>query len=68
MWVHDVQGIIGEEPSWWWNPLSFVTDMETAEKLTEAHGWVQGMPIIMAKPHEPLDDVMGLVAIHNARR
>lgn len=35
VWVHDVQGIIGEEPSWWWNPLSFVTDMETAEKLAD---------------------------------
>lgn len=35
VWVHDVQGIIGEEPAWWWNPLSFVTDMETAERLTD---------------------------------
>ncbi len=35
VWVHDVQGIIGEERSWWWNPLSFVSDMETAEKLAD---------------------------------
>lgn len=35
VWVHDVQGIIGEEPTWWWNPLSFVQDMETAEKLAD---------------------------------
>lgn len=34
VWVHDVQGIIGEASDWWWNPLSFVVDMETAEKLT----------------------------------
>ena len=34
-WVHDVQGIIGEPPSWWWNPLSFVKDYETAEKLAD---------------------------------
>lgn len=34
VWVHDVQGIIGEPADWWWNPLSFVKDMETAEKLT----------------------------------
>ncbi|MDZ8276523.1 TraM recognition domain-containing protein [Microbacterium aquimaris] len=34
VWVHDVQGIIGEAPDWWWDPLSFVVDMETAEKLT----------------------------------
>lgn len=35
VWVHDVQGIIGEEPNWWWNPLSFVRDMERAEALTD---------------------------------
>lgn len=35
VWVHDVQRIIGEPSSWWWNPLSFVTDMETAERLTD---------------------------------
>lgn len=35
VWVHDVQGIIGEDPDWWWNPLSFVTDMERAEALTD---------------------------------
>lgn len=35
VWVHDVQGIIGEEPSWYWNPLSFVDSMENAEKLTD---------------------------------
>jgi len=34
VWVHDVQAIIGEPSDWWWNPLSFVRDMETAEKLT----------------------------------
>lgn len=35
VWVHDVQGIIGEEPNWWWNPLSFVRDMERAEALAD---------------------------------
>jgi len=35
VWVHDAQDIIGEEPSWWWNPLSFVRDMERAEALTD---------------------------------
>lgn len=35
VWVHDVQAIIGEEPSWFWNPLTFVRDMETAEKLAD---------------------------------
>jgi type IV secretory pathway TraG/TraD family ATPase VirD4 len=35
IWVHDVQDIIGEASSWWWNPLTFVTDMETAEKMAD---------------------------------
>ncbi|PRZ11682.1 type IV secretory pathway TraG/TraD family ATPase VirD4 [Nesterenkonia sandarakina] len=35
VWVHDPQDIIGEEPSWFWNPLSFVEDMETAQKLAD---------------------------------
>lgn len=35
VWVHDVQAIIGEEPSWFWNPLTFVRDLETAEKLAD---------------------------------
>lgn len=33
VWVHDVQNIIGEPATWWWNPLSFVTDMVKAERL-----------------------------------
>lgn len=33
--IHDVQDIIGAEPTWWWNPLSFVTDFERAEKLVD---------------------------------
>ncbi len=33
--MHDVQHIIGEEPTWWWDPLSFVHDMETAEKMAD---------------------------------
>jgi type IV secretory pathway TraG/TraD family ATPase VirD4 len=35
VWVHDVQDIIGEPATWWWNPLTFVTDIETAEKLAD---------------------------------
>lgn len=35
VWVHDVQNILGEAPSWWWNPLSFVRNMERAEALTD---------------------------------
>lgn len=26
VWVFDPQAVALEEPSWWWNPLSYVTD------------------------------------------
>lgn len=32
-WVNDPQQIAGETPTWWWNPLSFVTNAERAEQL-----------------------------------
>lgn len=32
-WVNDPQEIVAEPASWWWNPLSFVTTVERAEKL-----------------------------------
>lgn len=35
VWVHDAQAIIGEDASWYWNPLTFVHDLETAEKLAD---------------------------------
>lgn len=35
VWVHDPQDIIGEQPTWFWNPLSFVQGMETAQKLAD---------------------------------
>ncbi|WP_422117766.1 type IV secretory system conjugative DNA transfer family protein [Brachybacterium sp. UNK5269] len=31
--VHDIQNLVGEKPTWWWNPLTFVTDVESAERL-----------------------------------
>ncbi|MEE1652163.1 TraM recognition domain-containing protein [Brachybacterium sp. J144] len=31
--VHDVQNLVGEQPTWWWNPLSFITDVESAERI-----------------------------------
>lgn len=34
-WVHDPQEIMHEPPSWWWNPLSFVTDLTQADKLVD---------------------------------
>lgn len=35
VWVFDPQGIAGEEPTWWWDPLSYVTDEVRAAKLAE---------------------------------
>ncbi|MDN5797510.1 MAG: TraM recognition domain-containing protein [Intrasporangium sp.] len=33
VWVFDPQQIAGEEPNWWWNPLSYVTDEVRAARL-----------------------------------
>jgi type IV secretory pathway TraG/TraD family ATPase VirD4 len=33
VWVFDPQNIVGEEPSWWWNPLSYVVDVDTAARF-----------------------------------
>lgn len=35
VWVFDPQKIAQEEPAWWWNPLSYVTDEAKAYKLTQ---------------------------------
>ena len=32
-WVFDPQSVAGEEPGWWWNPLSYVTDEVKAEAM-----------------------------------
>lgn len=31
--VHDVQNLVGEKPTWWWNPLSFIDSVEAADRL-----------------------------------
>lgn len=35
VWVFDPQQVAKEEPTWWWNPLSYVTDDVQAGKLAE---------------------------------
>lgn len=35
VWVFDPQAITLEAPTWWWNPLSYVTDEVRAAKLAE---------------------------------
>jgi type IV secretory pathway TraG/TraD family ATPase VirD4 len=33
VWVFDPQNVVGEEPGWWWNPLSYVTDVDRATRM-----------------------------------
>ena len=35
VWVFDPQGVAREDASWWWNPLSYVTDDVRAAKLAQ---------------------------------
>lgn len=32
-WIQDPQDIYGEGATWWWNPLTFVTDLARAEQM-----------------------------------
>ncbi len=53
VWVFDPQGITLEEASWWWNPLSYVTDEVRAARLAEH--FAAGLPADpRGRPH-PLD-------------
>jgi type IV secretory pathway TraG/TraD family ATPase VirD4 len=33
VWVFDPQAVAAEPPSWWWNPLSWVTNVDKATRL-----------------------------------
>lgn len=33
VWVFDPQAVAAEPPSWWWNPLSYVTNVDKAARL-----------------------------------
>ncbi|WP_411084039.1 type IV secretory system conjugative DNA transfer family protein [Streptomyces sp. cmx-18-6] len=35
VWVFDPQQVAQEPPVWWWNPLSYVTDVAKARKLAD---------------------------------
>jgi len=35
VWAFDPQGIALEQPTWWWNPLTYVTDDVKAARLAE---------------------------------
>lgn len=33
VWVFDPQHVTGDEPTWWWNPLTYVTDVDKAARM-----------------------------------
>ncbi len=35
VWVFDPQGIAGEQPTWWWDPISYVTDEVKAIEMAD---------------------------------
>lgn len=43
VWVFDPQDVAGGQPTWWWNPLDFVTDEQTAAELA-GHFAAAGRP------------------------
>ncbi len=45
VWVFDPQAVAAETPSWWWNPLSYVTNVEKATRLAA----------VLAHASRPLD-------------
>lgn len=32
-WIFDPQNVAGAEPTWWWNPLTYVTDVDKAARM-----------------------------------
>ncbi|PLC10694.1 conjugal transfer protein [Kocuria flava] len=47
VWVFDPQGVAGEKPTWWWNPLTYVTDSERAAEM--ANNFAAGSRDVGAK-------------------
>lgn len=53
VWIFDPQKIAQEEPTWWWNPLSYVTDEDKAARLTQH--FASGSRVPGAKPDAYFD-------------
>ncbi|WP_104181681.1 type IV secretory system conjugative DNA transfer family protein [Arthrobacter sp. B0490] len=47
VWIFDPQGVANEKPTWWWNPLSYVTDAERAAEM--ANNFALGSRSVGAK-------------------
>ena len=44
VWVFDPEDVVGETPTWWWNPLNYVTDDKTAIKLANHFAFATRKP------------------------
>ncbi|WP_458117322.1 type IV secretory system conjugative DNA transfer family protein [Arthrobacter sp. D2-10] len=57
VWVFDPQGVANEEPTWWWNPLTYVTDSERAAEM--ANNFALGSRAVGAKGGDAYFDTAG---------
>ncbi len=44
VWVFDPQAVANEPPSWWWDPLSYVTDVDKAVRLAAVLAYASRAP------------------------
>ena len=57
VWVFDPQGVANEESTWWWNPLTYVTDSERAAEM--ANNFALGSRAVGAKGGDAYFDTAG---------
>ncbi len=50
VWVFDPQAVAAEPPSWWWNPLSYVTNVDKATRLAAVLAHAAGPPTLARMP------------------
>ncbi|WP_298255423.1 type IV secretory system conjugative DNA transfer family protein [uncultured Arthrobacter sp.] len=54
VWIFDPQSVANETPTWWWNPLSYVTDAERAMEM--ANNFALGSRSVGAKADAYFDN------------
>ena len=57
VWVFDPQGVANEQSTWWWNPLTYVTDSERAAEM--ANNFALGSRAVGAKGGDAYFDTAG---------
>lgn len=57
IWVFDPQSVANEQPAWWWNPLSYVTDSERAAEM--ANNFALGSRAVGARGGDAYFDSAG---------